>query len=83
MKYSTVKTVFIPTDKKELRSRFLQKVEQIENTHDKIALPSMLIVDGGEGLFIEKTDVIEKYIRRPGPKNPYILHIGRIQRRKQ
>ena len=68
MKYSSVKTVFIPTDKKELRSRFLQKVEENENTHDKVAFN----VNGREGLFIEKTDVIEKYMRRPGPKNPHV-----------
>ena len=68
MKYSTVKTVFVPTDKKELRSRFLQKVEENENTYDK----QMITVDGREGLFIEKTDIIEKYTRRPGPKNQYV-----------
>ena len=62
MKFSTVKTVFIPTDKKELRSRFLQKVDKKEETFDKIAFE----VNGREGLFIEKSDLIEKYIRRPG-----------------
>ena len=67
MKYSTVKTVFIPTDKKDLRSRFLRKVDKNENTHDKTAFT----VDGREGLFIEKTDLIDKFIRRPGPKNQF------------
>ena len=68
MKYSTIKTVFVPTDKKELRSRFLQKIEENENTYDKLATT----VDGRDGLFIEKTDLIEKYTRRPGPKNQYV-----------
>ena len=68
MKYSTVRTVFIPTDKKELRSRFLVKVGEKEETHDKVAFP----VTGRDGLYIEKTDLIDKYIRRPGPKNKYV-----------
>jgi hypothetical protein len=37
MKYSTVKTVFVPTDQQELRSRFLKNVDEKETTHDKIA----------------------------------------------
>ena len=67
MKYSTVKTVFIPTDKRELRSRFLQKVEKNEATYDKIVFE----VNGREGLFIERPDLIDKYVRRPGPGNVY------------
>ena len=67
MKYSTVCAVFVPNDKKELRSRFLIKVEQNEETYDKIAVN----VEGREGMFIEKSDLIEKFIRRPGPKNLY------------
>ena len=67
MKYSTVKTVFVPNDKKELRSKFLKKVEEKENIHDKISFS----VDGREGLFIEKPELIDKFIRRPGPLNPY------------
>ena len=68
MKYSTVKTVFIPTDKKEQRSRFLIKVREKEETHDKVAFP----VSGHDGLYIEKTDLIDKYTRRLGPKNKYV-----------
>ena len=67
MKYSTVKTVYVPTDKKELRSRFLLKVGEKEDTHDKVAFS----VNGHDGLFIEKTDLIEKYIRRRGEINKY------------
>ena len=37
MKYSTVKTVFFPTDKKELRSKFLKKIEDHEDTKDKMS----------------------------------------------
>ena len=67
MKYSTVKAVFVPTDKKELRSKFLKKIDDKENTFDKVAF----IVPGREGLFIEKAELIQKFIRRPGPKNEY------------
>ena len=68
MKFSTVRAVFVPNDKKELRSRFLIKVSENEDTHDKTAFN----VEGREGLFIEKPGLIEKYLRRPGPKNPFI-----------
>ena len=68
MKFSTVRAVFVPNDKKELRSRFLKKVSENEDTHDKTAFN----VEGREGLFIEKPGLIEKYLRRPGPKNPFI-----------
>ena len=68
MKYSTVRAVFVPTDKKELRSKFLMKVDENEDTHDKFAFN----IEGREGLFIEKADLIDKFIRRPGPKNPYM-----------
>ena len=44
------------------------KVGEKEETHDKVAFQ----VDGRDGLFIEKTDLIDKYIRRPGPKNKYV-----------
>ena len=67
MKYSTVKSVFVPTDKKELRSKFLKKIDDKEDAMGKIAFE----VAGREGLFIEKADLIDKYIRRPGSKNPY------------
>ena len=67
MKFSTVRTVYLPTEKKELRSRFLLKVGEKEDTLDKIAFT----VNGRDGIFIEKSDVIEKYIRRSGPKNEF------------
>ena len=59
MKFSTVS--------KELKSRFLVKVGEKEDTHDKIAFT----VNGRDGMFIEKADLIDKYIRRPGPKNKF------------
>ena len=68
MRYSTVRTVFVPTDKKELRSKFLVKVDENEETHGKIAFN----VEGRDGLFVEKADLIDKFVRRPGPKNPYM-----------
>jgi hypothetical protein len=70
MKFSTVVTVYVPTDSKEFRSRFLVKVGEKEDTHDKIAFT----VNGRDGMFIEKADLIDKYIRRPGPKNRFIEH---------
>ena len=68
MKYSTVRAIFVPTDKKELRSKFLIKVEKNDDTHDKLAYN----VEGREGLFMEKADLIDKYTRRPGHKNPHM-----------
>ena len=44
------------------------KVDENEDTHDKFAFN----IEGREGLFIEKADLIDKFIRRPGPKNPYM-----------
>ena len=64
MKFSTVVTVYVPTDSKEFRSRFLVKVGEKEDTHDKIAFT----VNGRDGMFIEKADLIDKYIRRPVQK---------------
>ena len=67
MKFSTVKSVFVPTDKRELRSKFLKKIDDNQHTFDKVAFS----VPGRDGLFIEKADLIQKFIRRPGPKNEY------------
>ena len=68
MKYSTVRAIFVPTDKKELRSKFLIKVEKNENTYGKISFN----VEGRDGQFIEKADLIDKFVRRPGPKNAHM-----------
>ena len=68
MKFSTVKTVFVPTDSKEYRSKFLMKVGEKTETHDK----HIFSVSGRDGLFMEKPDLIDKYIRRPGPGNKYV-----------
>ena len=68
MKFSTVKTVFVPTDSKEYRSKFLTKVGQKTETYDK----HVFSVSGRDGLFMEKPDLIDKYIRRPGPGNKYV-----------
>jgi hypothetical protein len=51
----------------QIASRFLLKVGEKEDTHDKVAFP----VHGCDGMFIEKADLIDKYIRRPGAKNKY------------
>ena len=68
MKFSTVKTVFVPTDSKEHRSKFLMKVGEKTETHDK----HVFSVSGRDGLFMEKPDIVDKYIRRPGPGNIYV-----------
>ena len=60
LKYSSVDTIFIPSDKKALRSRFLMKLNDTD-----VNLPHGVQVKGGkEGLFLEKPDVIDKFCRR-------------------
>ena len=60
LKYSSVDTFFIPTDKKALRSKFLMKLAESDEN-----LPNDAKVRGGkEGLFLEKPDIIDKFCRR-------------------
>ena len=60
LKYSSLDTVFIPADKKSLRSKFLMKLTESEET-----LPKGAKVKGGkEGFFLEKPDIIDKFCRR-------------------
>ena len=60
LKYSSMDTVFIPADKKELRSKFLMKLDESDANYAKGAL----VKGGKEGKFIEKPDLIDKYFRR-------------------
>merc|ERR1711940_298721 len=60
LKYSSVSTIFIPTDKKELRSKFLRKLDEDDANFSKGSE-----VNGGRtGKFLEKPDIIDKFCRR-------------------
>jgi len=56
MAYSSISTIFVPTEPKEQRRHFLQRQNPEGGTGFK--------VDGKEGLFLEKPDLISKYERR-------------------
>ena len=80
LKYSNVDTIFIPTDKKELRSKFLMKLDESEGK-----VKEGLEVHGGrEGRFLEKPDIVDKFCRKIiTDKNPElgalsILQFGRM-----
>ena len=60
LKYSSTDTIFIPSDKKELRSKFLMKLDQTDEKYSK----GMQVQGGREGRFIENPDIIDKYCRR-------------------
>ena len=60
LKYSSIDTVFIPSDKKELRSRFLKKLDDDDaNIHH-----GSKVKGGKDGFFFEKSDIVDKYCRR-------------------
>ena len=52
--------MFIPSDRKELRSKFLQKI----NEDDQLIPKGAEVKGGRDGLFTEKPDIISKYCRR-------------------
>ena len=60
LKFSSLDTIFIPSDKKELRSRFLMKLQ----TSDDNSEIGVEVKGGRDGLFLEKPDIIDKYCRR-------------------
>jgi hypothetical protein len=60
LKYSSVDTIFIPTDKKELRSKFLMKI----NEDDINFAEGSEIIGGRDGRFLAKPDIIDKFCRR-------------------
>ena len=67
LKYSNVDTIFIPSDKKELRSKFLTKLAE----GDVQATKGLEVKGGREGLFVEKPDIVDKFCRREiKEKNP-------------
>ena len=60
LKDSNVSTVFVPTSKKELRSKFMIRVDEKEeyNGREKKKILNK------EGWYVEKYDIIDKYVRR-------------------
>ena len=67
LKYSSVDTIFIPSDKKELRSKFLMKLDEGDENYEK----GIEIEGGRTGRYLEKPDIIDKFCRRDiGEYNP-------------
>ena len=60
LKDSNVTTIFVPTNKKENRSKFLMKVDEKANCNGKIKKR----IENKDGWFVEKYDIVEKYVRR-------------------
>ena len=60
LKYSSVDTIFVPSDKKSERSKFLMKLDESHPNFTK----GLAVKGGKEGLFLEKPDIIDKYCRR-------------------
>ena len=55
LKYSNVDTIFIPSDKKELRSKFLMKLAESGANFSK----GVEVKGGRDGMFLEKPDIIK------------------------
>ena len=60
LKDSNVTTIFVPVSKKDQRSKFLLKVDEdlSYNAQEKVK------IEGRDGLYVEKYDIISKYERR-------------------
>ena len=71
LKYSNIDTIFIPSDKKELRSKFLVKLDETDPNFIK----GVEVKGGKEGIFMEKPDVIDKYCRRDIEDRPVISEL--------
>ena len=63
LKYSSVDTIFIPSDKKELRSKFLRKLDE----EDTNFAQGTEVAGGRTGKFVEKPDIIDIFCRREVP----------------
>ena len=63
LKYSSVDTIFIPADKKELRSKFLKKLNKGDEEYAK----GTEVEGGRDGLFIENqillTSTVEEKLK--------------------
>ena len=66
LKYSSVDTIFVPSDKKALRSKFLMKLDENDVNFNK----GSQIKGGKEGTFLEKADIIDKYCRQDMTNSP-------------
>ena len=76
LKYSSIDTIFIPTDKKELRSKFLTKLNEGDANY-KLGTE---VKGGRDGKFLEKPDIIDKYCRREIlKKDPELNELTPIQ----
>ena len=71
LKYSNIDTVFVPSSKKELRSKFLMK---LDDTEQNILIGSK-VSGGRDGIFLEKPDIIDKYTRRDIDRNENISEL--------
>ena len=60
MKDSNVTTVFVPVNRKSERSKFLLKVDENMNYNGQ----EKVQIEGREGLYVEKYDIVSKYERR-------------------
>ena len=60
LKYSSMDTIFIPSDKKELRSKFLIKLDEDDENYKK----GTEVAGGRTGRYLEKPDIIDKFCRR-------------------
>ena len=60
LKDSNVATNFVPTGNKETRSKFMIKVEENEDYNGR----EKKKIEGKKGWFVEKYDLIDKYVRR-------------------
>ena len=60
LKYSSMDTIFVLSDKKDLRSKFLMKLDETDANFSK----GVKVKGGREGTFLEKPDIIDKYCRR-------------------
>ena len=76
LKFSSIDTIFIPTDKKEHRSKFLKKLDE----DDKNLTKGAEVIGGRTGIFIEKPDIIDKFCRREiSDVNPELAELSAIQ----
>ena len=60
LKDSNVTTKFVPTNRKQNRSKFLMKVDEKDPCNGQIKKK----IENREGWFVEKYDLVDKYTRR-------------------
>ena len=75
LKYSSVDTIFVPSDKKALRSKFLIKLDEDDVNFNK----GVQVKGGKEGTFLEKPDIIDKYCRRDMTEDPALAELRPTQ----